>query len=77
MAAGWNRVIGDDDSGVRAALDDRTFMDRSRPRPALFGDGHAAEHSVAALERHQGGVPTEPVEAAGAQAMHAQQAATR
>jgi hypothetical protein len=25
-------------------------MDRSRPRPDLFGDGHAAERIVAALE---------------------------
>ena len=77
VAAGWNRVIGDDDSGVRTALDDRSFMDRSRPRPALFGDGHAAEQTVAALERHQGGVPTESVKAASAQVVDAPQAAAR
>jgi UDP-N-acetylglucosamine 2-epimerase len=49
--AGWNRVVGDDPDSLRAALADDAFMDRSRPRPELFGDGHAAERVVAALER--------------------------
>ncbi len=51
VAAGWNRVVGDDPTGLRAALDDAAFMDRSRPRPELYGDGEAAERIVAALER--------------------------
>ena len=51
VAAGWNRLVGDDPSGLRAALADSTFMDRSRPRPDLYGDGNAAQRIVAALER--------------------------
>src|SRR5207247_9036991 len=49
VAAGWHRVLGADDPGVRAALDDQTVMVRSRPIPALFGAGHAAEPPRAAL----------------------------
>ena len=52
VAAGWNRVVGNDPDALRAALDDLQFMDRTRPRPNLFGDGHAATRIVAALERH-------------------------
>jgi UDP-N-acetylglucosamine 2-epimerase len=51
VEAGWNRVTGHDPNAVRLALADTGFMDRSRPRPPLFGDGHAAERVVAALER--------------------------
>jgi UDP-GlcNAc3NAcA epimerase len=51
VAAGWNRVVGDDPSGLRAALADAAFMDRSRPRPELYGDGRAAERIVDGLER--------------------------
>jgi UDP-N-acetylglucosamine 2-epimerase len=51
VAAGWNRVAGDDPEALRRALADDAFMDRSRPRPELYGDGHAAERIVAALER--------------------------
>jgi UDP-GlcNAc3NAcA epimerase len=51
VAAGWNRVTGHDPDALRQALADPQFMDRSRPRPQLFGDGHAAERIVAALER--------------------------
>jgi UDP-N-acetylglucosamine 2-epimerase len=50
VEAGWNRIAGDDPAALRAALADATFMDRTRPRPELFGDGHAAERVVAALE---------------------------
>jgi UDP-GlcNAc3NAcA epimerase len=75
VAAGWNRVIGDDDSGVRAALDDRSFMDRSRARPSLFGDGHAAGRTVAALERHQGGTPSPTRDRAAAEPMPASRGA--
>jgi len=52
VAAGWNRVVNNDRDALRAALDDSRFMDRTRPRPDLFGDGHAATRIVAALERH-------------------------
>jgi UDP-GlcNAc3NAcA epimerase len=51
VAAGWNRVVGGDPSGLRAALDDAAFMDRARPRPDLYGDGDSAQRIVAALER--------------------------
>jgi UDP-N-acetylglucosamine 2-epimerase len=51
VEAGWNRVAGSDPAVLRSALADPDFMDRSRPRPDLFGDGHAAERIVAALER--------------------------
>jgi UDP-N-acetylglucosamine 2-epimerase len=54
VEAGWNRVIGSDSIALRAALADPTFMDRHRPRPSLFGDGHAAERIVGALERLDG-----------------------
>jgi UDP-N-acetylglucosamine 2-epimerase len=48
--AGWNRVVGATTGGLEAALADDWFMDRSRPRPALYGDGHAAGRIVTALE---------------------------
>jgi UDP-N-acetylglucosamine 2-epimerase len=64
VAAGWNRLVGNDPSGLGAALADSGFMDRSRPRPDLYGDGSAAERIVAALERldhgRPGRVATEP-----------------
>jgi len=50
--AGWNRVAGTDPEALARALADPGFMDRSRPRPELFGDGRAAERIVGALERH-------------------------
>ena len=49
--AGWNRVVDADPRAVAAALADDGFMDRDRPRPPLYGDGHAAPRIVAALER--------------------------
>jgi UDP-N-acetylglucosamine 2-epimerase len=55
VAAGWNRIAGADPEALRSALADESFMDRSRARPELFGDGHAAERIVAALERLHGG----------------------
>ncbi len=50
VTAGWNRVVGADLDMVRSSLADAAFMDRERPRPALFGDGRAAERIVEALE---------------------------
>jgi UDP-GlcNAc3NAcA epimerase len=51
VEAGWNRVAGADPEALRQALEEPGFMDRSRPRPELFGDGQAAARVVAALER--------------------------
>jgi UDP-GlcNAc3NAcA epimerase len=57
--AGWNRVVGSTPGGLAAALADSGFMDRTKPRPALYGDGQAAERIVAALQaldaRHRAG----------------------
>jgi UDP-N-acetylglucosamine 2-epimerase len=50
VEAGWNRVVDDDPGALRAALEDDAFMSRDRPRPSLYGDGHAAERIVSALE---------------------------
>jgi UDP-GlcNAc3NAcA epimerase len=50
VEAGWNRVIGDEPGALAAALADDAFMDRTRPRPRLYGDGQAASRIVAALE---------------------------
>jgi UDP-N-acetylglucosamine 2-epimerase len=61
VAAGWNRVVGSEPSALRMALEDESFMDRSRARPELFGDGGAAQRivaAVAALDR-RGGAPPE------------------
>jgi UDP-GlcNAc3NAcA epimerase len=49
VAAGWNRIVGSEPGGLRAALEDASFMDRSRARPDLFGDGVASQRIVAAL----------------------------
>jgi UDP-N-acetylglucosamine 2-epimerase len=54
VEAGWNRVTGHEADAIRRALADSLFMDRSRPRPELFGDGHAATRIVAGLERLDG-----------------------
>lgn len=51
VEAGWNRLVGPDPQQVHAMLNDPVFTDRARPRPALFGDGRAAERIVAAVER--------------------------
>jgi UDP-GlcNAc3NAcA epimerase len=51
VAAGWNRVVGHDPAVLRATLGDTNFMDRTRARPNLYGDGHTAERIVTALER--------------------------
>jgi UDP-GlcNAc3NAcA epimerase len=50
VAAGWNRVVGLAPGALRAVIDDTAFMDRSRQRPELFGDGMAAARIVTALE---------------------------
>jgi UDP-N-acetylglucosamine 2-epimerase len=47
--AGWNRLIGASTAAIAAAL--RATPHRPAAHPQLFGDGHAAEKIVAALER--------------------------
>ena len=54
VEAGWNRVAGADDGALRAALADPDFLDRSRSRPEIFGDGRAAGRVLDALERLHG-----------------------
>ena len=58
VEAGWNRVVDADPNAVAAALADEAFMSRTRARPALYGDGRAAERVVAALERLETGAPS-------------------
>jgi UDP-GlcNAc3NAcA epimerase len=53
--AGWNRLVAASPEAVAAALGDASFVDRDRPRPPIFGDGHAARRVVAALERIDAG----------------------
>jgi UDP-N-acetylglucosamine 2-epimerase len=65
VEAGWNRVVDDDPTALRAALADEAFMGRTRPRPPLYGDGQAAARIVAALERqHASSDSAAPQEAA-------------
>jgi UDP-N-acetylglucosamine 2-epimerase len=52
VEAGWNRVVDADPTAVAAALADESFMSRDRPRPDLYGGGHAAARIVATLESH-------------------------
>lgn len=56
VAAGWNFVCGADGARVQAAL--ARLPEPGRQRPQLYGDGHAAERIVAALE---GGVASRPL----------------
>ncbi len=51
VRAGWNRVVDADPTALAAALADPAFMDTSRPRAALYGDGRASDRIVSALER--------------------------
>ena len=54
VEAGWNRLVGPSREAIRAMLDDAAFMSTDRPRPPLYGDGHAAERIVAVLEAFVG-----------------------
>jgi UDP-GlcNAc3NAcA epimerase len=44
---GWNRLVGTDEEAIRSAVGS---LDRPAERPAVYGDGHAAEAVVCALE---------------------------
>jgi UDP-N-acetylglucosamine 2-epimerase len=57
LESGWNRLCPEpSDAPVAIAAADE--VDRSAPRPPLFGDGHAAERIVEALERLTAGRAT-------------------
>lgn len=47
---GWNVLVGLDAEAARAALAGFQSLRVERPRPPLYGDGHAAERVVEALE---------------------------
>jgi len=49
VEVGWNRVAGTDRRAIAEAINWAETMDRSRPRPSLYGDGHAAERIVRIL----------------------------
>jgi UDP-GlcNAc3NAcA epimerase len=57
VEAGWNRLVTPVRSEIEAALRDPGLLDRAKPRPPIFGDGHAAERVVAAIERLQPSPP--------------------
>jgi UDP-N-acetylglucosamine 2-epimerase len=44
---GWNRLVGTDEVAIRSAVETITLP---KERPAVYGDGHAAEAVVSALE---------------------------
>jgi UDP-N-acetylglucosamine 2-epimerase len=50
LETGWN-LLCPEPSDAPAAISAAEALDRAAPRPALFGDGHAAGRIVAALER--------------------------
>jgi UDP-GlcNAc3NAcA epimerase len=50
IETGWNR-LAPNPSDLAPALAGATAFDRGTPRPSLYGDGHAANHIVDALER--------------------------
>jgi UDP-N-acetylglucosamine 2-epimerase len=50
VAAGWNVLVGTDPGAIAAATDG---FRPTAGRPALFGDGHAAEKVVAAIDERQ------------------------
>jgi len=51
LASGWNRLVGSTPDGLALALRDHDFEKPTAPRAEVFGDGHAAERIVGALER--------------------------
>lgn len=49
---GWNRLAGADTARIVAAVE---ALDKPSARPAVYGDGHAAEAIVGCLEKRYGG----------------------
>jgi UDP-N-acetylglucosamine 2-epimerase len=54
VAAGWNRLVGDDPEQLRTAVAEARA---GVGRPDLYGDGHAAERSARLIERLVGVPP--------------------
>ncbi|WP_197210656.1 non-hydrolyzing UDP-N-acetylglucosamine 2-epimerase [Synechococcus sp. CBW1004] len=54
LANGWNRLAdpADPEAMLREIMQQLAF-DRRQPRPALYGDGHAAKRIVASMQRLQ------------------------
>ncbi|CAN5280155.1 UDP-N-acetylglucosamine 2-epimerase (non-hydrolyzing) [soil metagenome] len=50
LAGGWNRLVGSTPAGLAAALDGHDFETPTARRAEVFGDGHAANRIVTALE---------------------------
>lgn len=60
LANGWNRLANPaDPEAILREIRQQLAFDRRQPRPALYGDGHAAETIVASMVRLQlhGGGP--------------------
>jgi len=57
VESGWNRLAPAEPGAIAAAATAMLALDRTRPRPPFYGDGHAAEKIVAALLAWQGGRP--------------------
>ncbi len=51
---GWNTLAGTDEEAIVAAAVAAAGTDRPPTHPDVYGDGHAAEHIVAALEARLG-----------------------
>ena len=51
LDGGWNQLVSSSPEGLRRALDESTFEPPVAKRGPVFGDGHAAERIVAALEQ--------------------------
>jgi UDP-N-acetylglucosamine 2-epimerase len=57
VACGWNTLAGADAERIVAAARTAMRVDRARPRPAFYGDGHAAERIAEILARGAPPIP--------------------
>jgi UDP-GlcNAc3NAcA epimerase len=48
---GWNTLVGADEEAIVTAA---ASLSRPSERPDVYGDGHAADAVVAAIEKHFG-----------------------
>ncbi len=51
---GWNTLVGTDEEAIVAAAAASLTGDRPAEHPDVYGDGHAADHIVAAIEANLG-----------------------
>ncbi len=58
VAAGWNTLVDADTARIRAAAVSAMSFDRSRVRPAVYGDGDAAERIARVLAAGPPPIPT-------------------